>query len=176
MAECRACGQEMTAVEGCTVEGYDDFADGIARARIRYGDEHEPTYVWKWPCHDCNVTNGHFHHVGCDMERCPRCGGQALTCGCTESAEPVEPWAPGPWPWFCHDCGADCAELGENYMVRDAVWPIGATAGVLCVGCIERRIGRRLVRDDFDPHWLSAIDADRELSDRLRDRLRGATI
>lgn len=33
-------------------------------------------------CHDCNVAPGGYHHSGCDMERCPRCVGQRMTCDC----------------------------------------------------------------------------------------------
>jgi hypothetical protein len=35
-------------------------------------------------CHDCNILNqqGNYHHSGCDMERCPKCGGQLIGCGC----------------------------------------------------------------------------------------------
>jgi hypothetical protein len=33
-------------------------------------------------CHDCNVVLGGFHGFGCDMERCPHDGSQALTCEC----------------------------------------------------------------------------------------------
>jgi hypothetical protein len=32
--------------------------------------------------HDCNVVLGGFHGFGCDMERCPHDGSQALTCEC----------------------------------------------------------------------------------------------
>jgi hypothetical protein len=29
-------------------------------------------------------------------------------------------------------------------MVLDGVWPIEPDGGVLCIGCLEKRIGRRL--------------------------------
>lgn len=33
-------------------------------------------------CGDCNVARGGYHHLGCDMQRCPVCRGQLLSCGC----------------------------------------------------------------------------------------------
>jgi len=35
-------------------------------------------------CHDCNIVNkkGNIHHFGCDVERCPKCGKQLISCDC----------------------------------------------------------------------------------------------
>jgi len=34
-------------------------------------------------CHDCAALEGELHVRGCDMERCPFCGNQLITCGCS---------------------------------------------------------------------------------------------
>jgi hypothetical protein len=53
--------------------------------RIRYGDE---THDWGAQrgllCHDCMAVAGEFHVPGCDVERCPKCEGQAMCCGCLD--------------------------------------------------------------------------------------------
>lgn len=53
--------------------------------RIRWGNE--PDYK-EWtpeigsPCGDCDTLYGEFHENGCDIERCPCCGGQFISCLC----------------------------------------------------------------------------------------------
>lgn len=34
-------------------------------------------------CPSCNVKPGGYHHVGCTVETCPRCGQTWLFCGCS---------------------------------------------------------------------------------------------
>lgn len=43
-------------------------------------------------CHDCGTPFGEVHHLGCDMEECPKCGGQYFICDC-HSIEKEELWA-----------------------------------------------------------------------------------
>lgn len=33
-------------------------------------------------CHDCGAKIGEFHQPGCDMEECPFCNDQLISCGC----------------------------------------------------------------------------------------------
>jgi hypothetical protein len=70
----------------------------------------------------------------------------------------------------CASCGVNTSEIGEYYMVTDAIWDAhGPADGCLCIGCLENRMGRRLRPDDFIT--APANSAHERQSERLRDRL-----
>jgi hypothetical protein len=57
-------------------------AEGRTIPRIRYGDERSDWHADRVPCHDCRVIKGEFHVPSCDVEECPLCGGQFISCDC----------------------------------------------------------------------------------------------
>jgi hypothetical protein len=71
MATCIDCDLEMTTASGCTLS--EVTIEGAQYARDRATDRR---------CGDCGARSGGFHHLGCDLERCPRCRRQLITCGC----------------------------------------------------------------------------------------------
>lgn len=75
----------------------------------------------------------------------------------------------------CVDCNVDTTKIGEYYIVHDSVWPIGSHDGMLCVECVEDRIGRRLRWRDFTQCYVNR-DRFTARSDRLRTRMTRSSI
>lgn len=76
MAWCIWCEQEMEdeATVSCTGNTEVGYPDGTILPSVPYDGEQR--------CHDCKIKPSGFHHLGCGMERCPKCGGQLISCGC----------------------------------------------------------------------------------------------
>ena len=90
---CESCHQDMADYENeddnvtCLVPMVE--IDGVQYRRQKYhlvdadvdnDDEEERR------CHDCNVKLGAIHHALCDMEMCPVCDDQFISCDCKDKA------------------------------------------------------------------------------------------
>lgn len=57
--------------------------NGKIYKRISYGSENfYNSDEWQEYCPDCTAAIGEFHYEECDIEVCPKCGGQSLSCNC----------------------------------------------------------------------------------------------
>lgn len=68
----------------------------------------------------------------------------------------------------CIDCDVNTEDIGEYYMVHVGVWPkeIGPHNGMLCIGCLEKRIGRQLTPEDFTLCPLNTFPGSERLESR----------
>lgn len=77
--------------------------------------------------------------------------------------------------FLCIDCQADTLRTWEYYMVHSRVWleavPENQGAGMLCIGCLEKRLGRRTNREDFTDCPLNVEMENKPRSLRLAHRL-----
>lgn len=76
-------------------------------------------------------------------------------------------------PLPCKDCGVDTGHgsngIREYYVVQDDLWKKSRMKhddGYLCVGCLEKRIGRQLHFTDFADYPVNSWPS----SDRLSNR------
>lgn len=110
-------------------------------------------------CHDCDCQEGQFHSPGCDMEQCPFCGGQLISCDCAcrilgiDHSEGTRAWHHGLTPEQDREWAEKLAEKGRVPYIR---WPN------LCAYCGELWPEMFVVPDD---EWKKFIQAD------MRDKM-----
>ena len=79
MAVCSWCRGEMNTANSCTVNVF--HIEGRRFHMVPFG--HEPDRRSTGDrCGDCGVNRGGWHHPGCDLQKCPACGRQLISCGC----------------------------------------------------------------------------------------------
>jgi hypothetical protein len=78
--------------------------------------------------------------------------------------------------YMCLDCRQDILLAGEFFGLRDEVWLKANPRddGMMCIGCIEARLGRQLTPEDFEGTPLDWHVANGPaLSTRLMSRIGG---
>ncbi len=90
-------------------------------------------------CHDCGIPEGGIHSEGCDMERCPKCGGQLISCDCKdEDLEGLDRVPYISWPLVCARCGVLWPDM---FMVSNEEWgkyiEIEERENILCRACYD---------------------------------------
>lgn len=79
MAICYFCNREMTTSDSCTATALNHGARQVALWPYGKG----PGDRLGGPrCVDCGVKRGGYHHPGCDLQRCPICRRQMVSCDC----------------------------------------------------------------------------------------------
>ncbi len=75
--------------------------------------------------------------------------------------------------FLCLDCREDTGKMHEHYFVRTEVWlsVVGSIVGMLCIGCLEKRLGRQLNSSDFTDCSLNTARYEPK-SERLMSRMR----
>ena len=76
--------------------------------------------------------------------------------------------------WICLDCKVDTGKIGEHYFVNLDLWmkAVNSKTGMLCIGCLEKRIGRKLTPMDFPDVHINRPSTS-GMSPRLLSRIRG---
>lgn len=74
--------------------------------------------------------------------------------------------------FHCLDCKRDTGKMCEHYVLQDRVWLSAhpSPIGMLCIGCLEKRLGRQLRAADFADCYVNDPRFEAK-SARLLDRM-----
>ena len=87
MSVCEWCNQDMLTADSCTVAVL--HRQGQQISMTRYGDERDAPST-QYRCGDCGVRRRGWHHLGCDLQECPLCRRQMMSCGCSFDEDAVD--------------------------------------------------------------------------------------
>lgn len=79
--------------------------------------------------------------------------------------------------FLCEDCGCDTGKMKEFYFIHTHLW-LSVTSsinGMLCIGCLEIRLGRQLAPADFTDASINSLRHGSGKSNRLVARLTGTS-
>lgn len=79
MTICLTCNRYFMDADTCTAEAI-KFPSGTVLEAVPFGQESSVDGVDR--CPECGVDTGGYHHPGCAVAACPRCGDPLVTCGC----------------------------------------------------------------------------------------------
>jgi hypothetical protein len=116
MAICLDCDREMLTALSCVVSTL--HVGGEPFPLTPYGRDGTPA-PGGGRCGDCGVEPGGFHHLGCDLQRCPRCQRQLLSCGCPfDELGGAGDGEPEPLDEAADDDGSELDEHGHRLCPR----------------------------------------------------------
>ena len=82
-------------------------------------------------------------------ETCVDCEHPYDECECDDESYNYDDWLADEG-WWCVDCEVHTGIIGDYYMVHKHLWAeFGSDDGMLCIACLENRMGRTLTPDDF---------------------------
>lgn len=74
--------------------------------------------------------------------------------------------------FICIECNINTSDIQEYYMIQDYLWKQvnPQINGMLCIGCVETKLGRTLISTDFPSYPVNQIGVFLK-SERLINRL-----
>lgn len=89
MSVCSLCGKLTTGAASCMKIRFrigGKFYDPVPYEKR----ERTPFEGPQGRCLSCNILPGGFHHVGCTVEKCPKCRDSWIFCRCSGCKIPIE--------------------------------------------------------------------------------------
>jgi hypothetical protein len=59
--------------------------------------------------------------------------------------------------FLCMDCHIDTSKIGEHYFIKTNIWlsVVKDNKGMLCISCLEKRLKRKLIKNDFTKCYIN---------------------